>query len=142
MTQQKGVRLKQNLPPQCREYLRQPSRIEAFYASVDEHIPTDKELAKRWAKNRTARTVRICETLIRAFKVTHPGRTILRDNLEEVFKFRDYAVHPPARFREPVMHPDPGVAWNGALFHLELGSNYLLSCGVEHHQTVPPCASS
>jgi len=83
--------------------------LEAFYASVNEHIPTDEELARRWAKNKTARTVRICETLIRAFKVTHPGRTILRENLAEVFKFRDYAVHPPARFREPIMHPDLGV---------------------------------
>jgi hypothetical protein len=53
--------------------------------------------------------VRICETLIRAFKITHSGRTILRENLAEVFKFRDYAVHPPARFREPIMHPDLGV---------------------------------
>ena len=83
--------------------------LEAFYASVVERIPTDEELAKRWAKNRTARTTRICETLIRAFKITHPGRKLLRENLEQVFKFRDYAVHPPARFREPIMHPDLGV---------------------------------
>ena len=83
--------------------------LEAFYASVNERIPADEELAKRWAKNRTARTVRICETLIRAFMITHPGRTILRENLGQVFKFRDYAVHPPGRFREPIMHPDLGV---------------------------------
>lgn len=83
--------------------------LEAFYASVNERIPPDEELAKRWAKNRTARTARICETLIRSFKITHPGRAVLRKNLEEVFRFRDYAVHPPARFREPIMHPDLGV---------------------------------
>jgi hypothetical protein len=83
--------------------------LEAFYASVDERIPTDEELARQWAKNRTARTTRICETLIRAFKVTHPRRTILRENLENLFKFRDYAVHPPAGFREAIMHPDLGV---------------------------------
>ena len=52
---------------------------------------------------------RISETLIRAFKITHTGRAVLRKNLEEMFKFRDYAVHPPARFREPIMHPELGV---------------------------------
>ena len=83
--------------------------LEAFYASVDERILPDEELAKRWAKNRTARAVRISETLIRAFKITHTGRAVLRKNLEEVFKFRDYAVHPPARFRKPITHPELGV---------------------------------
>lgn len=92
--------------------------LEAFYASVDERILPDEELSKRWAKNRTARVVRISETLIRAFKITHAGRMVLLKNLEEVFKFRDYAVHPPARFREPIMHPDlsVGVEWRFIAF--------------------------
>jgi hypothetical protein len=92
--------------------------LEAFYAAVQERIPADKELAKRWAKNRTSRPTRISETLIKAFKVTHPGRTVLRNNLKEVFKFRDYAVHPPASFRGPIMHPDLniGVEWRFIAF--------------------------
>jgi hypothetical protein len=83
--------------------------LEAFYAAVNERIPADEELSKSWAKNRTARATRICETLIRAFKVTHDGRVVLRDNVKEILKWRDYAVHSPAGFREPIMHPDLGV---------------------------------
>ena len=83
--------------------------LEAFYAAVKERLPADEELAKRWAKNRTAQPARISETMIRAFQVTHAGRTTLRNNLQEIFKFRGYAVHPPAKFREAIMHPDLGV---------------------------------
>jgi hypothetical protein len=107
--QAKGAALEEEFTSSIQGISASAFSLEAFYASVNERIPADEELAKRWAKNRTARTVRICEILIRAFMITHPGRKILRENLEQVFKFRDYAVHPPARFREPIMHPDLGV---------------------------------
>jgi hypothetical protein len=92
--------------------------LDAFYATVKDRIPPRPDLEAAWSKNRTSRAARISETLRRAFKISNTGAGVLRATVKELFKFRNWAVHPPARFREPIMHPDlaVGVEWRFIAF--------------------------
>jgi hypothetical protein len=92
--------------------------VDAFYASVKNRAPIDREVEQAWRRNGTARYACIAETLQRAFEIKPRGLAQLRDFLEQLFRFRDWAVHPPADFRAPVAHPDigSGVDWRFVAF--------------------------
>lgn len=51
--------------------------------------------------------------LRRGFRLNNQQSQQLRYILQEVYKFRDWAVHPPSDFRQPVLHKDldSGVEW-------------------------------
>jgi hypothetical protein len=83
--------------------------LDGFYASLKERIPLEADLQAAWAKNRTGRAVRISETLGGAFILTPSYREVFASTVAEVFKWRDRAVHAPARYLEPLLHPDLGV---------------------------------
>lgn len=84
--------------------------LDAFYASTKEHVPLPSDLVDRWRENGTARYKQITEVLRRAYEVRPRGAVALRAALEEVQRFRDWAVHPPARARQPEWYEDIGVA--------------------------------
>jgi len=93
--------------------------VDAFYASVKDRLPPDPEKEAAWAKNRTPRPRRIAETLRTGFRLTSTGFSkVLRPNLKKLFELRDWAVHPPARFGEPLVHPDLGIGadWRFATY--------------------------
>lgn len=77
--------------------------LDAFYAAVVEHAPTTRVRASSRPKSNTA-------TLLSAFVLTNDQARTARPMLRQVFRFRDWAVHPPAKFVEPVRHP----AWASA----------------------------
>ena len=72
--------------------------IDSFYASVLEHAPATRVMAN-------ARDANIFETLKRAFSLSSQQQVALREPLRQVFRLRDQAVHPPATWVVPALHP-------------------------------------
>ncbi len=72
--------------------------IDAFFASVVEHAPEARVSAG-------ARHATIFETLKRAFSLSQAQLIALREPLRIMFRLRREAVHPPATWAEPVLHP-------------------------------------
>jgi hypothetical protein len=84
--------------------------LDAFYAAVKERVPIPELLSAQWRKNKTARYSQIGEVLRRSFKVGPKSTAELRSALNEVFSYRDQAVHPPAVARQPAYHPELNVS--------------------------------
>jgi hypothetical protein len=72
--------------------------IDAFYASVLQHAPEIRV-------GSGTRDGAIFETLKRGFSLTTEQSTVLREQLRLIFRLRDDAVHPPATWAQPVLHP-------------------------------------
>ncbi len=92
--------------------------IDAFYSILSQHISVPPGLSKQWRTRRTARYAQITEVLRRSFKLKPVGTKNLRQQLREIYRFRDMAVHPSGRVQVPVLHPelDVGVEWRFAYF--------------------------
>ncbi len=92
--------------------------LDNFYSAVRGFVPGIATLAAQWANANTARHRRISESLRRTFRVTNEGAKSRRREVHEVFRFRDWAVHPPADFRAPLKHDllDSGVEWRFVAF--------------------------
>jgi hypothetical protein len=92
--------------------------LDNLQAVIHPHSPGNSELAAEWAAKGTPRHQRVSETLRRTFKVGNSGGKELRLSAQEIFRFRDWAVHQPAGFREPVTHDylDTGVEWRFVAF--------------------------
>ena len=73
---------------------------------------------KRSGPRRTPRHARISETFRRLFVTSNPEARRLHAIVQQLFKFRDWAVHPPADFRRPVPHDalGEGVEWRFVAF--------------------------
>lgn len=95
--------------------------IDSFYASVKARLPAVPDLEASWRRNGTSRPARIAETLKRGFQVPPNAFVQVREGLEQLFKFRGWAVHAPAEFKEAVLHPvlDAGVEWRFIAFGVE-----------------------
>jgi hypothetical protein len=72
--------------------------IDAFYGSVIAHAPDAKVAA-------STRPASIFEALKRAFKLSAKQQAALHEPLRIVFLLRDQAVHPPAEWVQPALHP-------------------------------------
>ena len=83
---------------------------DSFYGTIKNKINLPQTMIDAWKKNRTARYIRISETLKQAFIIRKKGNAILRQAIKEIFRFRDMAIHPTGDLEYPVMHPELGVA--------------------------------
>ena len=92
--------------------------LDAFYEATRNALPGMDALVATWNKSGTARHARVSETLRRAFRVNDQQVAKLRQQVKELFKFRAWAVHPPAGYREPVLHDvlRVGVEWRFVAF--------------------------
>jgi hypothetical protein len=99
--------------------------VDAFYALVRPHVPIPEAMTRRWRTGRTARHRQIAEVLRRAFHLKPKGTAFLRQNLEQLFRFRDRAVHPPATLEAPVVYAEIGVAteWRFVAFNHHAARN-------------------
>jgi len=61
--------------------------IDAFYASVQEHIDIPPELRDAWKKNRTSRPARISDVLRRGFVFGEATSQKIRSALDEIFPY-------------------------------------------------------
>ena len=98
--------------------------LEAFANSVHHHVPASK------TPGRSA-DARIHQTLCRAFKLTNDQSRKIRATMQQVFRFRDRAVHPPAGFVQPTAHPvyRVGLEPSYAIFRVE---NAETACAFVH----------
>jgi len=99
--------------------------IDALYASVKEHIAIPDDVLQAWAKNKTARYKQIAETFRLGFQISSDGFKQVRSGLEELFRFRNWAVHPPFEVDAPKPHPDVGkfTEWRFVAFRYDNAHN-------------------
>ena len=92
--------------------------LDALYATLQPHVKLPPGLIKRWRTRRTARYSQVAEILRRAFLLEPTGGTALRQNLKEIYRFRDLAVHPSGKIEAPILHPElnVGVEWRFVYF--------------------------
>ena len=92
--------------------------IDAFYSIIQTHAVLPTSLVDRWRTKRTPRYSQVTEVLRRAFQLKTKGTAALRQNLKEIYRFRDLAVHPSGKIEAPIMHPElnVGVEWRFAHF--------------------------
>ena len=83
--------------------------FEALYAATLERMPVKPTSKGANRRQRPARYAMVTESVRQAFGLKKQGTANLRSVLREVYRFRDEAVHPSAKFTDPVMHPELGV---------------------------------
>ena len=84
--------------------------IDALYASIRDRIVIPPSLVATWRAKKTARPRQVSEVLRRAFRVRGKGFENLSSIVAQLYRFRDLAVHPAAKFTHPVPHPILGSA--------------------------------
>lgn len=91
---------------------------DALYAMVRDHAAIPPAMAERWRSGRTGRYTQVAEVVRRAFKLKAPGAAALRENLKEIFRCRDRAVHPSGKLEAAIHHPElnVGVEWRFVFF--------------------------
>lgn len=92
--------------------------LDAFYAAVKDRIVVPQDQISGWRKNRTARWKQIAEVFRLAFGLSNRAVVEVGKPLKEAFKYRDWAVHPPAARQGPVLRDDihVGVEWRLVAF--------------------------
>ena len=92
--------------------------VDAFYALIQPHVDLPPSIADKWRAKRTARYSQVTEVLKRAFHLKNKGVANLRQNLKEIYRLRDLAVHPSGKMEAPIIHPELGVGveWRFAYF--------------------------
>ena len=79
--------------------------VDAFYATILERFGEHPD-SGAWKRNRTARHAQIAATLHDHLKIKNAAMPTVRQFIKEIFNFRDLAVHPHARFQEPIHRED------------------------------------
>jgi hypothetical protein len=94
--------------------------LDAFYAILQPHVALPPTLVERWRTGRTARFSQVTEVIRRAFRLKPKGTAELRENLREIYRVRDLAVHPSGKIQAPIYHPElnVGVEWRFAYFRV------------------------
>ena len=82
--------------------------FDALHAAAKDRISLPPSLSKRWREKSTARYRQVTEVFRRAFCLKKQSTANVRVVAKELYRFRDTAVHPPASFGAPVVHPDLG----------------------------------
>jgi hypothetical protein len=95
--------------------------VDAFCAAVQTKVPLPQSLIDEWRDNHTPRYIQISEVLRRAFSLEPKDVSRLRQNLGEIFRFRDLAIDPSGKINAPIWHPElrVGVEWRFAYFRGE-----------------------
>ena len=84
--------------------------IDAFYASVKARSPAHPQQAV-WHKKGTARHKQVAETLRHHLQVrSNEASKLLSNRIQEIFRFRDWAVHPGSQFKQAIHRPDVDAA--------------------------------
>jgi hypothetical protein len=92
--------------------------LDAFSETTRNYVPGMDELIRAWNKAGTSRHARVTETLRRGFRSDNQEAKKLRRMVGTYFRFRGWAVHPPADYRKPFFHDllRVGLEWRFAAF--------------------------
>ena len=83
--------------------------VDALYAAIKDRTSVPESLLDTCQRNRTARYKQVGEVLRRAFHVSPRYAVGIRAAIREIYKYRDWAVHPPAQASAPARHPALGL---------------------------------
>ncbi len=86
--------------------------IDAFYASVKEHVTMPLETAQAWQSSKTARYKQTLEVFRLAFRLDNIEAQQLRKALKRIYYFRDRALHPSSKASALARHSQLGKATN------------------------------
>lgn len=114
----KGSALEREFEASMQAIMAAAIAIDAFYSIIQTHVVLPPSLVEQWRTKRTSRYSQVTEVLRRAFRLKTKGTTALRQNLKEIFRLRDLAVHPSGKIEAPILHPElnVGVEWRFAYF--------------------------
>jgi hypothetical protein len=117
----KGTTLEREFEASMQAIMSAAIAWDAFYAVVNSKITIPQELIAKWRENRTARYKQVSEVLRVAFNLKPAGFKALCQNLKEIYRLRDQAVHPTGKISAPVYHPElkVGVEWRFLCFRYE-----------------------
>jgi hypothetical protein len=95
--------------------------IDAFCVVVENRVRPPQALVDHWREMSVPRSVQMADILRIAFSLTAREAINLRQNLGEIFRFRDLAIDPSTRSDAPILHPElrVGVEWRFAFFQSE-----------------------
>jgi hypothetical protein len=115
---QKAATLEREFEASMQSIMAAAIALDAFYAVIQSHVQLPPSLVERWRTKRTPRYSQITEVLRRAFHLHKKGTATLRQNLREIYRLRDLAVHPSGKIEAPILHPEikVGVEWRFAYF--------------------------
>ena len=83
--------------------------LDATYASVSKLIQIPADEREAWRRNRKARSAQVSEVLRRAFCIGEDQAKRMREDLKEIYRVRDLAVHPAAEMKPFVSHSEMNV---------------------------------
>lgn len=78
--------------------------VDAYHANIKSRIKISAELTRAWHQKRTARYKQISEVLRLAFPMSNSTFRELRNNVKQIFTWRDNAVHPNSEMSLPSVH--------------------------------------
>lgn len=95
--------------------------LDAVYDSTKQRLPAGLLPEWAWRQNRTSRPARIVETIRVASTIDARTARRAKSNTATIFKWRDWAVHPEAQFKDPAWHPaaQASVEWHFVAFRCE-----------------------
>ncbi len=92
--------------------------LDALYDQLRPFAGITKAEIAAWRKNKTRRAKQVAEVIRRVFKLDEPAAKQFKQNLSEILKYRDMAVHPSLELKQSCPRPDipVGVDWKFALY--------------------------
>ncbi len=80
--------------------------MDAYYACIKDRIEIPEDVNRSWQEHSLARYKQIAETLRIAFPMNNDFFKRVRNALKEIYRFRDMAVHPPAKATKPLLRQE------------------------------------
>ena len=96
--------------------------LDAFYAALKERSPRAASIAMSTGNRRPTRYKIIAEAIRREFRIGPKGFANMVGILRQVFRFRDYAVHPRMDFAAPVLKEEVNKATEWRFVSFSAGS--------------------
>lgn len=92
--------------------------VDALYDQLRPFAKLSQADLRAWKNNKTAREKQIAEAIRRAYKLKNPVAAEFKQNITEILKFRDMAVHPSLELKQTCIRPDVpvGVDWKFAAY--------------------------
>jgi len=117
---------------------------DAFYANLKDYVEIPSATQAAWKKKGTARNKQVFETIKLACGKAKLDHKILAQMLSDLYKFRDWAVHPSAEAKEAHYHPIFKVSthWRCVAFRYENALAAVHSALIIVHQICKIATSS
>ena len=92
--------------------------LDALYYQLRPYAKLSQNDTNKWRDNRTGRAKQIAEVIRRVYKLDKDIFKQFRQNISEIIKYRDLAVHPSLELKNSSSRPDipVGVDWKFAMY--------------------------